>query len=170
MSWMLLVMLLLSISMLSSSSPIVFIILIITQTLCICLSMKLLSYSPIFSMILFLIFIGGMMVLFSYIVSLTPNNSVMTPLQLLLSNKMILLLSFILLMMSIFFSLKINLIETNTMNKPFINILTSIFNVYSHSMWIVFMMFFLLLLTLIIVVFCVLTNSGPMRSLTMKLN
>nr|UAM91315.1 NADH dehydrogenase subunit 6 [Scolopendra subspinipes] len=60
---------------LMTSNPLSFIILIIMQTLCTAIYTLILQNSPWMSYILFLIFLGGMLILFSYISSLASNET-----------------------------------------------------------------------------------------------
>jgi len=64
----------LSILILISSNPIIILIVILAQTLFICLLIWTIIKTRWFSFILFLIFLGGLIVLFVYVVSLASNE------------------------------------------------------------------------------------------------
>uniref|UniRef100_A0AAU6MX75 NADH-ubiquinone oxidoreductase chain 6 n=1 Tax=Xenogryllus maniema TaxID=3120009 RepID=A0AAU6MX75_9ORTH len=90
------IMLSLNITFMLTTHPLTSTILIIMQTLLICTLTGPLSYSFWFSYILFMIFLGGMLVLFIYITSLASNEMFNIPIKTTLTTmmlSMILLLS-----------------------------------------------------------------------------
>nr|WHL46845.1 NADH dehydrogenase subunit 6 [Aphaenomurus interpositus] len=150
--------LILSTSFLCSSHPIMMMIIIIAQTLTLCLMLWMFISMSWFSYIMFLIFLGGIMVLFIYISSLASNEKFKMEKKDIIKS-MILMMFFI-----IFFifssnnqNTKINKIEfTETIFKLFSNL---IMNMTLFSM-------IYLLITLVAVVKVTAFMKGPLRSST----
>nr|YP_009171510.1 NADH dehydrogenase subunit 6 [Camptonotus carolinensis]AJW76340.1 NADH dehydrogenase subunit 6 [Camptonotus carolinensis] len=76
-----------------TSHPLTMTLTIVLQTLLICLLTGITSQSFWFSYILFLVFLGGMLVLFIYITSLASNEMFFIPLKTLLSLSLLMLLT-----------------------------------------------------------------------------
>nr|YP_010248188.1 NADH dehydrogenase subunit 6 [Gonodactylus smithii]QTK16229.1 NADH dehydrogenase subunit 6 [Gonodactylus smithii]UEV86999.1 NADH dehydrogenase subunit 6 [Gonodactylellus affinis] len=143
---------------------------LLLQTLTICAITSLLNFHVWFSYILFLIFLGGMLVLFIYITSLASNEMFQ------FSFKMI---SFFIIMMSLGFFLSMILdpllldfkMSSSDMHKymgeTYNMQAVLIGNIYSsNTMNTTLFMILYLLLTLIVVVKITYTFLGPLRMLT----
>nr|YP_009271112.1 NADH dehydrogenase subunit 6 [Velarifictorus hemelytrus]ANU83252.1 NADH dehydrogenase subunit 6 [Velarifictorus hemelytrus] len=148
-----------------SIHPLAITLLIILQTLSICLIVGPLSYSFWFSYILFLIFLGGMLVLFIYITTLASNELFQLP------TKTILMLTF-LMIISLLMSNMLNQIPSplkysndsinnNLMNISTENNLNQLYNYPNLTLTIMTIMY--LLITLIIIVKITHINEGPLR-------
>nr|AVN68310.1 NADH dehydrogenase subunit 6 [Panesthia angustipennis] len=154
---------LLSISFTQMNHPLAMGLILLIQTIMISMITGLSSQSFWFSYILFLIFIGGMLVLFIYITSLASNEMFM------LSTKLICLLTFITL--PILILVKMNLPTTiNQETSMFIMInnstplpLLKLYNYPTGMMTI--MMAIYLLITLIAVVKITNIFKGPLRQM-----
>nr|AGC22293.1 NADH dehydrogenase subunit 6 [Trachytettix bufo] len=143
-----------------TKQPIKMIVIIITQTIMMTYMMTKESNSPWFAYILMITFISGMMVLFTYITSITPNE----PEKM---NKMI--LTALIIMSIIMFMINIKM--ENTFNPPKWNInnsenyiqmtLTKMFNTNSSIMFIIMMMY--LFIVLIVVNKISNMEKGPLR-------
>nr|QRW36251.1 NADH dehydrogenase subunit 6 [Deronectes costipennis] len=145
-------------------------LILMTQTICITLMTGFLSYSMWFSYILFLIMIGGMLILFMYMTSLASNEKFK------FSSKI-----FIMIMIMIFMILfMIMLMDFSMINSMFktsnsiemINKLITLKNENSYSMYLMYnkpnfmitiTMINYLFLTLIAVVKITKFNYGPLR-------
>nr|YP_010937278.1 NADH dehydrogenase subunit 6 [Ixodes anatis]WKW95235.1 NADH dehydrogenase subunit 6 [Ixodes anatis] len=125
--------------------PMTMLFTIITTTLVISFTiLKFLKYMWL-SLLLILLILGGMLILFLYMISLIPNK------KMILKKKMFWLLSISLLIrfnFSNYFSL--------TMNKMFVLFLNP------SMSWLLFMMMYLLL-TLIVVMMIIISSKAPMK-------
>nr|QID03256.1 NADH dehydrogenase subunit 6 [Homidia socia] len=149
----------LSILMTLASHPIFMLTIIISQTLNICSILWILTKSSWFSLILFLIFLGGLMILFVYIVSLASNEIF----DLKLFENKILMTLFLL----IFMSLPLKTFFTK-MEKNFDSlILNKILIIFSNNMILpTTLIMTYLLLVLIIAVKISSKMEGPIRNFT----
>nr|WFQ83153.1 NADH dehydrogenase subunit 6 [Qianguimon aflagellum] len=137
---------------------------LLIQTIIISFSAGLTTYSFWFSYILFLIFLGGMLVLFIYVASLA-SNEIFMPSLILTSFT----LTFIMLLFLLFFFMDPLLISTfSNLPKSSINILSStahitmwMFN--TPSMFFTIFIISYLLFTLLVVVKIINLYKGPLR-------
>nr|YP_009532689.1 NADH dehydrogenase subunit 6 [Somena scintillans]AYA73190.1 NADH dehydrogenase subunit 6 [Somena scintillans] len=164
-----------SIFMTFLNSPLPMGLLILMQTMITCLISGMIMKTYWFSYILFLIFLGGLLVLFIYVSSISPNElfnlnffflkmfyfiiiiGIFMFIFYLINNLVMMNLSINSDMENIF-TLK-NLIQTNSINKFNLN---KLYN--NHTFIIMFMMMIYLLITLIIVVKIINIFYGPLRS------
>nr|NP_976162.1 NADH dehydrogenase subunit 6 [Gomphiocephalus hodgsoni]AAO43668.1 NADH dehydrogenase subunit 6 [Gomphiocephalus hodgsoni] len=145
---------------LTNSSPLIMVLIIGLQTLIMCLSIVFIMNTSWFAFILFLVFMGGLMVLFVYITSLASNELFHFSSK---NNNFILYTSM--------FSLSLLMILTfkeNQNNKLLnLNIKEMIFKVYSNSsVMLTSMTMIYLLLVLIVAVSITSLYEGPIRSTT----
>nr|YP_009526741.1 NADH dehydrogenase subunit 6 [Ornebius kanetataki]AXY63960.1 NADH dehydrogenase subunit 6 [Ornebius kanetataki] len=154
-----------------SNHPLSSTMLIVMQTLFMCLLIGKFSFNMWFSYILFLIFLGGMLVLFIYMTSLTPN--ILFSSQKI--NILFTLLMVIILMFSIMFINQLNISSTAMSdNFPLMNLsfnlfeqthlsLNNLFSYFNYKLtW--FLMLYLLI-TLIIVTKISNIFKGPLRQM-----
>nr|YP_010586209.1 NADH dehydrogenase subunit 6 [Goera horni]UZZ43971.1 NADH dehydrogenase subunit 6 [Goera horni] len=150
--------------LLNLKHPLIITIFVIIQVINLTLIMGLLSYSYWMSYIMFLIFIGGLLILFIYISSLTPNKIYYLNFNKLIFISLISIITFCFFKFQPFiFNLEmtkfLNLIYLlNQENKNFI------FNFYNNNeMYLTFMLINYLMLTLIISTKISNMTMGPMR-------
>uniref|UniRef100_UPI0030FF3CEE NADH dehydrogenase subunit 6 n=1 Tax=Vescelia pieli TaxID=2526987 RepID=UPI0030FF3CEE len=142
---------------------------IVSQTMLICLTMSFFSHSMWFSYLLFLIFLGGMLILFIYMTSLASNEMFQLPskttIMLLMLTSTILIFNYKYLFMFTSFSKQ----DSITSNFP---ILTSelphnLIHLYNMPFLLITIMIMIyLLLTLIIAVNITQIQEGPLRQLS----
>nr|QIT06553.1 NADH dehydrogenase subunit 6 [Ptenothrix huangshanensis] len=141
--------LIISILFISLNHPMLMVASIILQTMLLCILLWMLNSTSWFSFILFLVFLGGLLVLFVYICSLASNEYFKTSINFKITLMMVL---------SIFFFSSMNMM-TQEMNS----------NVYIFKMMTmssyqpVLISMFYLLLTLIVVVKITNNKSTPLR-------
>nr|AJG02592.1 NADH dehydrogenase subunit 6 [Coenonympha tullia] len=161
----------LSIFMFFINHPISMGLIILLQTLFICLLMGMIINSYWFSYILFLVFLGGLLVLFIYVSSIASNEMLVIS----IFNKLIILFPISIIMGS--FWLKNNL---NWLNFSFNDDMMKFFNLFSYSFnenyinlfklyneqtyLLMFLMIIYLFITLIAVVKITNIFFGPLRS------
>nr|YP_009469688.1 NADH dehydrogenase subunit 6 [Atergatis floridus]AVE15419.1 NADH dehydrogenase subunit 6 [Atergatis floridus] len=137
---------------------------LLLQTVIMSLTVGISTYSFWFSYILFMIFLGGMLVLFIYVASLASNEIFSFSLLTFLAYSMFLLflsLSFLFidpLIVPNFSSIPLSTINNST-STPFI--VSWIYN--SPSMWFTLFLISYLLLTLIVIVKIINLFKGPLR-------
>nr|YP_010610514.1 NADH dehydrogenase subunit 6 [Anabropsis maguanensis]WAP91029.1 NADH dehydrogenase subunit 6 [Anabropsis maguanensis] len=150
--------------------PLAMTLIILMQTLLICLMTGLISQSFWFSYILFLVFLGGMLVLFIYITSLASNEMFAIPTKFILLSLIILMI--LILTSLILDSSLINLnIINNDMNTTINNSLylynestISLMKLYNNPTELITLMLVLyLFLTLIAIVKITNIFQGPLR-------
>nr|UBU97865.1 NADH dehydrogenase subunit 6 [Gryllus bimaculatus] len=149
------------------SHPLAITLLIIIQTMMICITTGSISYSFWFSYILFLIFLGGMLVLFIYITSLASNEMFQLPVKTMIINFMMSIT--IILTMSYMFNhmLSFHMYMNDSFTNKIINItmennnLNQLYNYPNFIMTIITIMY--LLITLIIIVKITSFQEGPLR-------
>nr|YP_009745459.1 NADH dehydrogenase subunit 6 [Epophthalmia elegans]QIH29905.1 NADH dehydrogenase subunit 6 [Epophthalmia elegans] len=139
---------------------------LLMQTLISCLFIGLTLQSTWFSYILFLVFLGGMLVLFIYMTSVASNE--MFKKQNMMMFTMIMIISFIMLIFMIMDpSITISTMNQETYNQHFYNHdqnMESLSLIYSYPFSIITMLMVMyLFLTLIIVVYITKFNKGPLR-------
>nr|ANJ70334.1 NADH dehydrogenase subunit 6 [Atrecus affinis] len=137
-------------------------LILLIQVLNVALITGLLSMNFWFSYILFLIMVGGMLVLFIYMTSIASNEKFNY------SNKMMIMMMIIMIfmiMMKIFDNMFINMMNLNIENLLNKNIQENIFNKFFNypSNILLFMMIIYLFITLIAVVKITNINLGPLR-------
>nr|YP_002261349.1 NADH dehydrogenase subunit 6 [Gryllotalpa pluvialis]ACG59306.1 NADH dehydrogenase subunit 6 [Gryllotalpa pluvialis] len=141
---------------------------IIVHTLLMCLMMGHLSPTFWFSYILFMIFIGGMLVLFLYITSLASNELFMASIMLLMLIPMMFSMTFLLqipdpLIPNLYIYTNDILYSNNWLNNLIQMILMKIYNYPTH--FITIMLVFYLLLALIAIVKIINIFKGPLRKM-----
>nr|QYC36470.1 NADH deshydrogenase subunit 6 [Sympetrum striolatum] len=146
----------------SMSHPMNMGITLLLQTLLMCVLMGLMSYSSWFSYILFLVFLGGMLVLFIYMTSIASNELFKKSMYF-TTFSMLIMISFLLIIMfldpymmvnSLSSQGMINYSELKLTMSPLYNNPTSIITVF---------MVLYLFLTLIVIVSVTKFNKGPLR-------
>nr|YP_010250878.1 NADH dehydrogenase subunit 6 [Faughnia haani]QTV76812.1 NADH dehydrogenase subunit 6 [Faughnia haani] len=159
----------LSLVFISLKHPLAMGMMLLLQTLVICAVTALMNFYVWFSYILFLIFLGGMLVLFIYITSLASNEMFqfsfkMTSLFVIMMGAATLLLT----MDPLLLDFKLALSDLQTlMNTSYNSQMVLIGNIYSsNTMKTTLFMILYLLLTLIVVVKITYTFLGPLRMLT----
>nr|AVN67719.1 NADH dehydrogenase subunit 6 [Eurycotis decipiens] len=155
-----------SILFMQMKHPLALGLMLLMQTIIICLMTGLLSQSFWFSYVLFLIFLGGMLILFIYVTSLASNEMFSMSMKTL----MLMLLMFILLML---FINKMNIMSNNMEMLLHNNIyltenetMNSLMKLYNQpTNMIVIMLASYLFLTLIAIVNITNINKGPLRQM-----
>nr|UOU85042.1 NADH dehydrogenase subunit 6 [Silo pallipes] len=151
--------------LLNLSHPLIITLSLIFQFCILTLIIGYMSYSFWMSYIMFLVFIGGLLILFIYISSLTPNKMFMFNMK-----KIIYFMSFFILFIyfSNIYPLLFNMEMMKFMNLySFINLENKnyISNFYNkNEMYLTILLINYLMLTLIISIKITNLNSGPMRS------
>uniref|UniRef100_UPI00315C857E NADH dehydrogenase subunit 6 n=1 Tax=Macromia manchurica TaxID=1389456 RepID=UPI00315C857E len=141
-------------------------LLLLIQTLFSCLMIGLTLQTTWFSYILFLVFLGGMLVLFIYMTSVASNEMFKSQNLKLMVFMMVVLMVFMLIMMMDPLTISSNSNQDISM-MPFLDqdqteqSLSMIYS-YPNSLITVFMVMYLLL-TLIIIVYITKFNKGPLR-------
>nr|AAX38562.1 NADH dehydrogenase subunit 6 [Pseudosquilla ciliata] len=155
---------------LNLTHPLAMGMMLLMQTLVICAITALMNYYVWFSYILFLIFLGGMLVLFIYITSLASNEMFQFSFKMILLFASIVTFStFLMLIMDpLLLDFKMASADMYTyMSSPYNNQMVLISNIYSsNTMKTTLFMILYLLLTLIVVVKITYTFLGPLRLLT----
>nr|ANU83265.1 NADH dehydrogenase subunit 6 [Loxoblemmus equestris] len=145
--------------------PLSLTLLIIVQTLMICLISGPISYSFWFSYILFMVFLGGMLVLFIYITSLASNEMFLLSMKMMFYSMMITILMMVLIM-----KLSHTVINQNNKNDSMMtnmnmlqefNNLNQLYNHPNFNITIITIMY--LLFTLIVIVKITEIQEGPLR-------
>nr|YP_010576277.1 NADH dehydrogenase subunit 6 [Stilicoderus aquilinus]UZN43814.1 NADH dehydrogenase subunit 6 [Stilicoderus aquilinus] len=161
MSFMLMMLILLSIIFILMNHPLSMGMILLSQTILTALITGLLSINFWFSYIMFLIMIGGMLILFIYMTSIASNELFMFSKKIFIFSlfmiTMMILLNWFIINFNYFNMNLMNLFYNNSMNLS----LTKLFNYPSN--YIMFLMIIYLLITLIAVVKIVNINSGPLR-------
>nr|QGQ61703.1 NADH dehydrogenase subunit 6 [Pseudolebinthus sp. 1 RN-2019] len=150
--------------------PLASTLLIILQTINICMMLGPLFYSFWFSYILFMIFLGGMLVLFIYITSLASNEMFHLP-----NKSMLITLMISIIMLIMLYSTKHNQFNYNMkndqLNSSFIMIISTenptnlyqLYNIPNVNLTLLTIMY--LLITLIILVKMTQIQEGPLRQM-----
>nr|YP_009995946.1 NADH dehydrogenase subunit 6 [Plagiodera versicolora]QNQ64897.1 NADH dehydrogenase subunit 6 [Plagiodera versicolora] len=138
---------------------------LLCQTILISMLTGMMNLNFWFSYILFLIMIGGMLILFIYMTSIASNEKFKISYKLLMLCVMILIMLFMLFLLTDFFyfNLKINISDmtlSNSMNN--FKLSMNKYMNYPQNM-ILFMIILYLLIILIMVVKITSTNYGPLR-------
>nr|YP_010384335.1 NADH dehydrogenase subunit 6 [Squilla biformis]UGW52215.1 NADH dehydrogenase subunit 6 [Squilla biformis] len=142
---------------------------LLLQTLIICAITALMNFYVWFSYILFLIFLGGMLVLFIYITSLASNEMFQFSFKLIFFFTTVTGLSILLLFMDpLLLDFKMASADMSSlMSNSYNSQMVLISNIYStNTMMTTLFMILYLLLTLIVVVKITYTFLGPLRMLT----
>nr|YP_009171549.1 NADH dehydrogenase subunit 6 [Henicus brevimucronatus]AJW76404.1 NADH dehydrogenase subunit 6 [Henicus brevimucronatus] len=150
--------------------PLAMTLMIVIQTLLVCLTTGLITQTFWFSYILFLVFLGGMLVLFIYITSLASNEMFIIPTKFIISSMMIMLI-----MMITSLILDSSITNLTTHNNEMINNMKDMIMVYNESTLslmklynnptelITLMLVLYLFLTLIAIVKITNIFQGPLR-------
>jgi len=140
--------------------PILILVSVIIQAFMTCVLLKTLFKTAWFSLILFLIFIGGLMILFIYIISLASNNEItFSGTQINLTKLLVIFILGTFLLSLYPFNILIH--PLNQINLThFLNKIYSIPSIIPITIIIIY-----LLLVLLITVSVALLKSGPLRSL-----
>nr|YP_009756947.1 NADH dehydrogenase subunit 6 [Lepidocyrtus fimetarius]QIM14975.1 NADH dehydrogenase subunit 6 [Lepidocyrtus fimetarius] len=148
----------LTLIMFLTNHPVTITFLILIQSILMCILVWMLSYTSWFSFTLFLIFVGGLMVLFIYITSLASNEKFE-----LNFNKMAYPILFIAGLTLMILATQTNSFKTNA----YMNSMNSLKSMFSMTLMPTTMMIMVyLLLTLIIVVKISKKMEGPIRLMT----
>nr|WAX39139.1 NADH dehydrogenase subunit 6 [Anaplecta sp. 3 ZQW-2020] len=139
-------------------------VLLLIQTTLICMISGLMLKTFWFSYILFLVFLGGMLVLFIYVTTLASNEMFKFSSKLM----MMAMVSFMMMTWNKYYSIKVNPTWTET-SINMLNLTTEntkmLMKLYNKpTMIITIMMAIYMLLTLIVVVKITTISSGPLRS------
>nr|YP_009175375.1 NADH dehydrogenase subunit 6 [Neuronema laminatum]AKZ17623.1 NADH dehydrogenase subunit 6 [Neuronema laminatum] len=142
-------------------------LILLMQTIIISLLCGLMTYTYWFSYILFLIMVGGMLILFIYMTSLASNELFIFKMNNLLYNLIIFFIFLIsILLYDNFFSMMINLENMQFMNMMMEENSSNLIKLYNNpSMNMTLMLINYLLLTLIIVIKITNINYGPLRQM-----
>nr|YP_009667307.1 NADH dehydrogenase subunit 6 [Mecistocephalus marmoratus]ARU77310.1 NADH dehydrogenase subunit 6 [Mecistocephalus marmoratus] len=143
-----------------ASHPTSFIIIIMTQTLLIAMLTSTSQKSFWFGYTLFLVFLGGMLILFSYITSLASNTTFSLPIENM--SIMMILMTTITVMIIILTPISPN----TTTSEPSMNshdIMNTLNKFYYQISPLTMMMILYLLITLLIVVNVTIIHKGPLR-------
>nr|YP_010519761.1 NADH dehydrogenase subunit 6 [Rhaphidophora quadrispina]UXP34383.1 NADH dehydrogenase subunit 6 [Rhaphidophora quadrispina] len=150
--------------------PLAMMIVIIIQTMLICLMTGIISQTFWFSYILFLVFLGGMLVLFIYITSLASNEMFKMPSKILIIMMITLMtmLSIMMIMDSSITNMMMTSIDMNTINNKMTIMYSesnlSLMKLYNNPTNIITLMLVLyLFLTLIVIVKITNIFQGPLR-------
>nr|YP_054554.1 NADH dehydrogenase subunit 6 [Squilla mantis]AAT69303.1 NADH dehydrogenase subunit 6 [Squilla mantis] len=151
------------------SHPLAMGMMLLMQTLVICVITALMNFYVWFSYILFLIFLGGMLVLFIYITSLASNEMFQFSFKMISFFVLMSGVSILLLFMDpLLLDFKMASADMSSlMSNPYNSQMVLISNIYStNTMMTTLFMILYLLLTLIVVVKITYTFLGPLRMLT----
>nr|AQM39899.1 NADH dehydrogenase subunit 6 [Diestramima sp. ZJZ-2017] len=153
-----------------ANHPLSMTLIIIVQTLLICLSTGILYQSFWFSYILFLVFLGGMLVLFIYITSLASNEMFKIP-----AWTLIIIMSSLFIISLMYLTVDSSMISSMINSSDMMPLINSMSNMYSESMlsltklynnptnMITLMLVTYLFLTLIVIVNITNIFQGPLR-------
>nr|UFQ24735.1 NADH dehydrogenase subunit 6 [Diestrammena japanica] len=164
------IMLTMNIMFMLANHPLTMTLIIILQTLMICLSTGIIYQSFWFSYILFLVFLGGMLVLFIYITSLASNEMFKIPswtIIMILTMLMTIMLTYLIMDSSLWSSMMNNNDMMNINNNTSVmysesNLsLTKLYNNPSNMITLMLVMY--LFLTLIVIVNITNIFKGPLR-------
>nr|WAX39360.1 NADH dehydrogenase subunit 6 [Neostylopyga rhombifolia] len=140
-------------------------LMLLIQTIIMCMMSGLLSQSFWFSYILFLIFLGGMLVLFIYVTSLASNEMFSMSMKLLMMTAMIMLMLMLIMKTSLMTNNMEMMIHENIYNteNEMINSLMKLYNQPTNLITIMLASY--LFLTLIAVVKITNISKGPLRQM-----
>nr|QIC54439.1 NADH dehydrogenase subunit 6 [Crangonyx forbesi] len=140
--------------------PLILSLAIITQTLALSVVMSLNCATSWFSYLLVMIYVTGMMVIFLYVSSLTPNKNYFTGKMKLLT-KMLVLLPLMLVLLSLS-TMSLSLTSLSETHTTLISMVTAtLFNLPNMSMSVLLINY--LLLALIVVVKVAVLSNSPLR-------
>nr|YP_009995451.1 NADH dehydrogenase subunit 6 [Ochthebius nobilis]QNP09880.1 NADH dehydrogenase subunit 6 [Ochthebius nobilis] len=159
--FLMLINIILSINFLFMIHPLSMGMILLLQTICITLITSFLNFNCWFSYILFLIMIGGMLVLFIYMTSVASNEKFKFNNKLMMMIMMLLMISMLLLMMTDKYNFILNNFNYNNYFKSNYLMLSKFYNTPSNL--IMFMMIMYLFITLIAVVKITNFKLGPLR-------
>nr|YP_005351201.1 NADH dehydrogenase subunit 6 [Periplaneta americana]ADD71936.1 NADH dehydrogenase subunit 6 [Periplaneta americana] len=147
------------------SHPLAMGLMLLIQTIIVCMMSGLLSQSFWFPYILFLIFLGGMLVLFIYVTSLASNEMFYMSMKMLMSIIIIMLMLLLVINMDLMINNTELMIHENIYNKQneIMNSLTKLYNQPTNLITIMLASY--LFLTLIVVVKITNISKGPLRQM-----
>nr|AIY62137.1 NADH dehydrogenase subunit 6 [Neotermes sp. A TB-2014] len=133
---------------------------LLTQTMMTCLISGLMHQSFWFQYVLFMVFVGGMLVLFIYVASLASNEMFSLSTKMMVSSTLMTMT-----LMTIKDWTNLNSKETMTLNMMTENEITTMTSkLYNHPQgWMTILMALYLLMTLIVAVKITNVNKGPLR-------
>jgi len=140
----------------SITHPVSFISIIISQTLLICLTSSIYTQSPWFALVLFLIFLGGVMVLFIYISRLASNENF-------LWEQTEFKLSISLFLIIVILTSRLYFYPLLSLNNKLLLPLNFIYSIKFSSLIICLILY--LLITILVVSRVIKKNKSPIRSL-----
>nr|YP_009491799.1 NADH dehydrogenase subunit 6 [Cardiodactylus muiri]AWI49117.1 NADH dehydrogenase subunit 6 [Cardiodactylus muiri] len=150
--------------------PLTSTLLIIIQTIIICIIMSSNLYSFWFSYILFMIFLGGMLVLFIYLTSLASNEMFFLPMKTMMIMTLMLIISTMMMNKMNYMKYNMNIKNDYLMSSIIMNMstempmnITQLYNMPNMNLTILTIMY--LLITLIIIVKITQIYEGPLRQL-----
>nr|WRO44598.1 NADH dehydrogenase subunit 6 [Hypoderma pantholopsum] len=169
MQWILITfMLIISLIFMSMKHPLAMGLTLLMQTTMICMFSGLITKSFWFSFILFLVFLGGMLVLFIYVTSLASNEMFSMSMKLLMLSYTIIIMMMLTLLMidknTLLYHKNLETMQINNMNSYITEIsfsLNKLYNNPTNLMTILLMNY--LLITLIAVVKITKLFKGPLR-------
>nr|AML26492.1 NADH dehydrogenase subunit 6 [Staphylinidae sp. BMNH 1274661] len=166
--WLILLNLIMSFSFMFLNHPMTMGLLLLTQTITVALITGTLALNFWFSYIIFLIMVGGMLVLFIYMTSIASNEMFNMSMNLIIISTMMTFIFFIMYFIidPFYYSMSQTLLESNLINYKDSNNynLSKFFNY--PSMFVVFFMIIYLFITMIAVVKITKIEYGPLRHYT----
>nr|QWB85893.1 NADH dehydrogenase subunit 6 [Sachalinobia koltzei] len=146
------------------SHPLSFGLILLMQTILISLITGYMNYNFWFSYILFLIMIGGMLILFIYMTSIASNEKFKFSFKLfLLFNLIFFSILMLIFIDSFFFNLNLNSYDLMNQNDSFFNYFSLMKYFNKPNMMLTYLMINYLLITLIAIVKITKIQSGPLR-------
>lgn len=143
--------------------PITLGLILLIQTIIVSIIRGLISETFWLSYILFLIFIGGLLVLFIYITRLAPNEIIKISINIIFTNTILIILLFYL---TIYINTKIQsqeIIQYTLINKFNINIILKLYNLPTNNLNIIIASY--LFITIIVIVKITNMYKGPLRQI-----
>nr|YP_009407067.1 NADH dehydrogenase subunit 6 [Stygiocaris stylifera]ASA39616.1 NADH dehydrogenase subunit 6 [Stygiocaris stylifera] len=147
--------------------PLVMGIMLLIQTTIIASMLTFVLKTAWFSYILFLIFLGAMLVLFIYVASLAPNESLSLSYTLIILFMLMVIMSIVISALDPFLVSHSIFNENSDVNTPSTSLITnmSLYPMYNKpTMKLTLFLILYLLLTLVVVVKVTTTHFGPLRS------
>nr|YP_054493.1 NADH dehydrogenase subunit 6 [Periplaneta fuliginosa]BAD32639.1 NADH dehydrogenase subunit 6 [Periplaneta fuliginosa] len=165
MKYILIIMLTTSMTFTQMKHPLTMGLMLLIQTVIMCMTSGMLSQSFWFSYVLFLIFLGGMLVLFIYVTSLASNEMFYMSMKMMLAMITIMLVLFLLINMDqMINNMEIMMHEyLYNMENEMMNSLTKLYNQPTNLITIMLASY--LFLTLIVVVKITNISKGPLRQM-----
>nr|QIV24845.1 NADH dehydrogenase subunit 6 [Sceleocantha sp. 4 MJ-2019] len=157
--------LIMSINFLFMQHPLSFGLILLIQTLLIALTTGMMNYDYWFSYILFLIMVGGMLILFIYMTSIASNEKFKFSTTLMILSLSLATIMILILMDQLIFNMQMFTYDLNSQNAypNSYNSMTKFFNWPASSN--LFLIIIYLLITLIMVVKITNIKNGPLRQM-----